>query len=384
MMGATWQKRGQSFRVAIHHDGQRRYITVRSKADAEGLVREIRRQELAGVNVLEAVKSARTNTPAPSSFPTVSDAVLSFIEGQVKAGEVRESTALNYRNRCTKWLFPALGDVPVDRLTREQVGAVIRTIREAGKSSGIRRGVINPLRGCYQAMIETKVLPGPNPCADLKWFVGRKREAQTSGNVPFFTPDETKKVLEAFKALHPRWHPFVLTGFLAGLRFGEIAALYRDDLDVERGLLTVQRAMSSGKVAPTKTSKVRHVKVTPALSKALRSHMEAMALDAQAGQWSAESRRLMFPTTQGNPLRYNHFQEHLWTPTLKAAKIVHRKFHSTRHTYAASLLSAGADIRFVADQLGHARITLTLDTYGRHIQKSAHDHVVAAFDKLVK
>jgi len=86
----------------------------------------------------------------------------------------------------------------------------------------------------------------------------------------------------------------------------------------------------------------------------------------------------------GNPIRYRYFTEKVWHPTLKAAKIVPRKFHSTRHTYAASLLSAGADIRFVADQFGHARITLTIDTYGRHIQKSAHDHVVAALDKLVK
>ena len=129
LMGATWTKRGKSFRVAIHSYGERRYVTVRSKADAEGLVREIRRQELAGVNVLEAVKSARAATPAASSFHTVKTAVLDFIESQVRAGELRESTALNYRNRCTKWLFPTLGDVPVDRLTREQIGGVIRTSR---------------------------------------------------------------------------------------------------------------------------------------------------------------------------------------------------------------------------------------------------------------
>jgi integrase len=274
--------------------------------------------------------------------------------------------------------------VPVNLVTREQIGAVVRTIREAGKSSAIRRGVVNPLRGFYQNAIETKSLPGPNPAADLKWFVGRRREQTTSGTVPFFTPDETRKVLEAMKALHPRWYAFTLTGFLAGLRWGEIAALHRDDLDQERGLLTVERAISGGKVAGTKTSKARHVKVTPALMKALRVHMEAMSLDATAGQWSAESRRLMFPTNAGNPIRYRYFTEKVWHPTLKAAKIVPRKFHSTRHTYAASLLSAGADIRFVADQLGHARITLTIDTYGRHIQKSAHDHVVAALDKLVR
>jgi integrase len=58
-------------------------------------------------------------------------------------------------------------------------------------------------------------------------------------------------------------------------------------------------------------------------------------------------------------LRY--FTEKVWAPTLKAAKVVYRRFHATRHSYAAWMLSAGADVSYVADQLGHARITLTLD-----------------------
>ena len=57
-----------------------------------------------------------------------------FIESQVRAGELRESTAINYRSATRKWLFPELGSTPVDRVTREQIGAIIRTIREAGRS----------------------------------------------------------------------------------------------------------------------------------------------------------------------------------------------------------------------------------------------------------
>jgi integrase len=63
---------------------------------------------------------------------------------------------------------------------------------------------------------------------------------------------------------------------------------------------------------------------------------------------------------------------------------VPRKFHSTRHTYAASLLSAATDIRFVADQLGRSKVSMTLDVYGRRISKAAHEHHVAALDKLVE
>ena len=54
-----------------------------------------------------------------------------------------------------------------------------------------------------------------------------------------------------------------------------------------------------------------------------------------------------------------------------------RKFHSTRHSYTARVLSAGADVRFVAD---HARITLTIGTYDRWIQTDRHEHIVAAVD----
>jgi integrase len=384
-MGATYTKRGQSYRIAIHANGERRYITVRSKSDAEGLVREIRRQELAGVNVLEAVKSARAATPdVPSSYPSLKDAVESFIEGQVKAGELRENTARSYRSRCRTWLYPTLGDVPVNQVTREQLGAVVRKVREAGKSYGIMRAMLNALKGTFRHMIETKALPGPSPAADLRWFQGRRKAQENGGNIPFFTPQETTKVLDAFKAMHPRWYPFVATAFLAGLRFGELAALHRDDLDQESGILTVQRALSGTKVQATKTGKVRHVRVSPALLKILRAHMEAMALEAAHEGWSAESRLLMFPTTAGMMMRYRYLCVNLWGPTLKRAKIVHRRFHATRHSYAAHMLTAGADPRWLADQLGHSKVSMTMDVYGKWIQRSAHDHIVSALDRLVR
>ena len=382
-MGATYFRRGKSFRITVAQGGQRATITVRSKADAESLCREIRRQELTGVNIVAAMRKARVpDVAAPSAYPTLKQAVLDFIDGQLKAGELRESTAESYRNRCKVWLFPKLGDTPVDQVTREQIGGVIRAIREAGKSSAIRRGVVNPVRGFYTHMIETKTLPGPNPAADLKWFIG-KHAIRKQGDAPFFTPDEGQKIMEAFKVAHPRWHGSVAAAFMSGLRFGELAALWRTDLDVKRGLLTVQRGVSRGEVAPTKTGKIRHVKVSPALLGILVAHLEAMELDAQAGDWPAESRRLMFPTTHGGMMRYRYFIEKLWRPTLRRLKIVLRRFHSTRHSYAAWLLSAGADVRFVADQLGHARITLTMDLYGRHIQRSQHEHHVAALDKYL-
>jgi hypothetical protein len=91
-----------------------------------------------------------------------------------------ESTARTYGKRLRRWCYPhvladgrLLGDVPVDQVTCEMLGAMIRQIREASRSLAITEGARNPLRSYYADLIETKALVGANPAADLKHFVGR-------------------------------------------------------------------------------------------------------------------------------------------------------------------------------------------------------------------
>src|SRR6185503_11278456 len=48
---------------------------------------------------------------------------------------------------------------------------------------------------------------------------------------------------------------------------------------------------------------------------------------------------------------------------LSRAKLPYRPYHSTRHTFATWLLEAGTDIRRVQQQMGHASIGQTADTY---------------------
>ncbi|MCY9582690.1 tyrosine-type recombinase/integrase [Paenibacillus alvei] len=43
--------------------------------------------------------------------------------------------------------------------------------------------------------------------------------------------------------------------------------------------------------------------------------------------------------------------------------------HSLRHTYAVLMLEAGADMKFIQEQLGHGSIKIISDVYA-HIQKT--------------
>ena len=60
-----------------------------------------------------------------------------------------------------------------------------------------------------------------------------------------------------------------------------------------------------------------------------------------------------------------------WQPLLAAAKLPYRKPHAMRHSYATWMLEAGADLRWVKDQLGHASIEETEGTYG-HLERERH------------
>src|SRR5215470_16504052 len=85
------------------------------------------------------------------------------------------------------------------------------------------------------------------------------------------------------RALFPRWSAFILTGLLGGLRWGESAALYVDDIDFRRGRIRVERTWSdkAGRLEAPKDHEGRHVKASPALLTALRTHLETVALEGQ-------------------------------------------------------------------------------------------------------
>ena len=144
-----------------------------------------------------------------------------------------QSTQHDDRGWRATWVYPhalpdgrLLGDLPVNLVTREMLGAVIHRVREAGRSMAIVEGLRNPLRGYYAELIETKSLLGPNPAGDLKSFVGKRAHRKTRSSAPaYFSQQEGPQLVATARALFPRWSPFILTGLVAGLRWGESAAL---------------------------------------------------------------------------------------------------------------------------------------------------------------
>lgn len=151
----------------------------------------------------------------------------------------------------------------------------------------------------------------------------------------------------------------------AGLRPGEALGLHW--ADVRDRTLIVQRAISLGKEADTKTRQHRTVRLLAPLAADLRAWRLASG--------RPEGRALVFPGRHGRPwsqAAYQSWRRRAFARALTAAGIERARPYDLRHSFASLLLHEGRSVIYVARQLGHdARLTLT--RYG-HVIDELDDH----------
>jgi integrase len=406
-MGATYRKRGKgSWLATVHFEKQREFKTVHSEKDAKDLVREIHKQELAGLNVVEAIRKARQAPVLPvSQWPTLRDALPVYIDQMVAKGEWTGSTPISYRRRLATHVYDfelahgqKLGDLRVDLVTEQMIGAVLERLRAApasgpgkAKSLALQEQIRSPLRRFYRDLIRKQGFTGPNPAADLKDYMskyGSKRARH--GRMTYFRQEEGPQLFSTASAGFPRWLAFIGCCTLAGLRWGEAAALEREDIDWKAGVIHVRRTVcdKTAEVKVCKDGEDRFVPMSRRLAEWLRRHLAAMVLEGQLKQWTPEQRTLMFPNSRGHIGRYSTFLEHVWRPLLLKAGLRYRKAHSMRHTFATWALEGNeekgippAPILAVRDWMGHASVQ---ETEGYlHRSRASHARAVDHLDAYV-
>src|SRR5262245_35478668 len=144
----------------------------------------------------------------------------------------------------------------------------------------------------------------------------------------------------------------------------EAFALQPGDLDVRGRTLRIQRALSLGRIKPTKTYEERAVDVTPDLMQTIQQHltwlkMEALKHGTGEPEW-------LFPNEEGKLMDESRVRK-TFKRALQDAKLPAFRLYDLRHTYASLLLAERAPITYGAEQLGHANPSTTLRYYAKWI-----------------
>ncbi len=197
------------------------------------------------------------------------------------------------------------------------------------------------------------------------------------------TQDQAREFLKAARG--DRFEALCVLAIHCGLREGELLGLKWDDLDLDAGTLAVRRTLSETKerghvFEPPKNGKGRNIKLAVGATKTLKRHRKVQLEERMrlAGLW--EDHGLVFPNQVGKTVNAKNLTARSFKPLLERAGLLHSvRVHDLRHTCATVLLKMGQHPKFVQELLGHANISITLDTYS-HVLPGMGDGLADAMD----
>ena len=184
-----------------------------------------------------------------------------------------------------------------------------------------------------------------------------------------FSPTDATEFLKA--AAEDRWGVLFAFALATGMRPEEYLGLQWKDVDLERGVVTVRRALiwrSTGGgwyFGEPKTARSRRSIPLPASTlRSLIEHRRKQAEERLKAGGDYQKHDLVFATSEGSPLMPRNLKRRHFRPILERAKLpADFRLYDLRHSCATLLLAAGEHPKVVSERLGHASITLTLDVY---------------------
>ena len=285
-------------------------------------------------------------------------------------GGVKPRTADLYKSVVSVRIKPRLGALKLDGLTPHAVQTYFNNLTKEGLAPKTVKNVHGILhKALQQAIINGYIKNNPADSTVLPRVSRRELKPLDENQISTF--------LKAIQG-HEYGDLFTVTLF-TGMREGEALGLLWDCVDLENGILTVDKQLqlirgSRGQyqMVPTKNSKARTIALAPSVVKVLRGvrHKQLENKMLYGSAW--EDSDFVFTNELGHHLfastvykSFKRVMEEIGSPETR--------FHDLRHSYAVASIRSGDDIKTVQDNLGHATAAFTLDVYGHVTQKMKQD-----------
>jgi integrase len=363
----TWTTGGKvkTAWVADYFDqaGKRRLKTFETKKVADAWLVNARHEVSRGVH-----------TPASVSITVAEAGDLWLSQGETDGLE--GSTLMQYRQHVEYHIKPLIGAVKLADLSPGMVQSFRNDLIREGRSRVMAKKTVASLGAILaNAMAAGKVARNVvrEQARETRRQnrLDRRHDKRLQVGVDIPTKDDIRAMLTHAEG---RWRPLIVTAIFTGLRASELRGLRWEDVDLDRGELTVrQRADRWGSIgSPKSDSGKRSIPLAPMVINTLK-------------EWRLACPRglagLVFPNGKGNPEQITSIHYRGLGPMQRAAGITDTDkpkygMHSLRHAAASLFIEQGFSPKRVQALMGHSTIQMTFDTYG-HLFPAAEDDRVA-------
>lgn len=285
---------------------------------------------------------------------------------------------------------PSLGDIELQKLRPIDIQQVYAEKLKNGRldgSSGLSAETVTRIHNILHSALKQAIKEGLIT-----------RNAVQAVDRPKIVRKEIKplarEAVERFlgAARKDRLYALFVMAVGTGLRRGELLGLKWEDINLEKGTLSVRRTLARVKAENGLTRTVlklkepktgrsrRMIALATFVLQALKAHKARQAQEKLFFGQKYHDNGLVFATEDGRPVDPRNFTRR-YTKLMKEAKLEHTRFHNWRHTFATMLLELGEHPKVVQEMLGHSKIAITLDTYS-HLVPGLMENAAAKLDSV--
>ncbi len=288
---------------------------------------------------------------------------------------VRPATWRGRESHVRCYLIPALGRLPLARLSAAEVERALSAFLVAGRPdrpakrtrgrqnvAGISAQTVRHIRTTLRRALADAVRDG---------LAGRNAAAESRPPylphrpITYLAARDLAKLLDATG--DDEYGPIYALAATTGLRLGELLGL--SWADVNEGRLTVRRslarALGSGwALAEPKSARSRRTIPLPIRARQAIETQRTRQRFAQNAAGTAWANRdgLVFTDAVGRPLRPEAVSRD-FGKARDLAGVPRIRFHDLRHSAATALLTAGVPLVVVSEWLGHSGVGITASAY---------------------
>jgi integrase len=350
-----------TYGVYVVAEGRPRYQTVGKK-----LAEARRQRDLLSAKAQQGELLARSSI----TFAELAAQWLEQFESLVASGERAERTLEHYRYHLERHLLPALGQRRLQEISTDDCARLIAGLRAKGLAPKTIIGVLVPLGRIFALALRRGYL-NDNP---LRRLEASERPRVHKREQRVLTHAEIEALLAASL---PSYRPLLATALYSGMRLSELLGLTWGEVDLAEGLLHVRYQLSRSRIdSPPRRVRLktkaatREIPLLPQLGALLAEHKLRSSFSGE--------RDYVFASALGTPLGMRNVERRglgraADLAQLNPPELPRLRVHDLRHTFASHLIvDLRVDVAQVSRILGHARPSITLDTYTHLFDRAAH------------
>lgn len=326
------------------------------------------------------LSKADQGLPLDVTRATVSQYLAHWLE--IVRPTLRPNTHRQYQRITARHILPTLGSVRLAQLRPDHLHQLYSAKLEAGLGARTIQLIHAIIHRALRQAVEWDFIPR-NPAETVKPPKSTRHEIHP------LTAEQARHFLATARELESRYQAIYHLAITTGLRCSELLGLRWSDLEQSTGALQVQRQLyretDRGFVyREPKTLSGRRVVMLSRQDLAVLRHHRQKQLTARLFAGPAwQEADLIFTTRRGSPVDQRRMTDD-FKRILRKAGLPNIRFHDLRHTAASLMLQSGIHPKVVQERLGHADISLTLNTYSHitpALQSDAAETIAALLEK---